>query len=331
MPLVSRLDDEPRSVSGRFRADAGAADHRPFRAEPGVRSLRRAQTQHAPATTRRAHLHRRCWRRSSIARPMRWSRSQAELETHLARRSSRADMAPASGRKREDAHAARNPGRRSAASAIWYPTSATARSAPARIVPYRADARPPNGCRAELRPRLTTLRQRHRVAERLRHAPERQAAVPAGCDARLHQHRAEQRDEGADRGVGRRHSAGAGRRHLWHELQDHAGIRLGLGLSVRPGDDRGDRADPAGHVQAGATGSDGGADGSDGARGGHHEAARWMRSSMRRTSRCWAAAGWMARSIAPPGRNCWRNAARWAAARPGRRRSPRAIACRRSS
>ena len=39
-----------------------------------------------------------------------------------------------------------------------------------------------------------------------------------------------------------------------------------------------------------------------GARGRHHEAARSMRSSMRRTSRCWAAAAWMARSIAPPAR-----------------------------
>ena len=47
------------------------------------------------------------------------------------------------------------------------------------------------------------------------------------------------------------------------------------------------------------------------------------------TARCSAAAASMARSIARPGRNCWPNAKRWAAAIPATPRSPAATGSRR--
>ena len=104
------------------------------------------------------------------------------------------------------------------------------------------------------------------------------------------------------------------------------------GYAYGPRLDRRDRPDPAGHLQVAQLGLRRRiVQRIEVSRGRHHEARRSMRSSMRPTSRCWAAAAWMARSIAPPVRTCWRSAARSAAVRPGRRRSPRAIACRRSS
>jgi hypothetical protein len=54
---------------------------------------------------------------------------------------------------------------------------------------------------------------------------ERQpGAAVAGRRDRHHQYRPERSDEGSDHRLGGRHPAGPGRRHLWHELQGHAGI-----------------------------------------------------------------------------------------------------------
>ena len=49
--------------------------------------------------------------------------------------------------------------------------------------------------------------------------------------------------------------------------------------------------------------------------------------STRRTRACWAAAVWMAPSIAPAGRRSWQNAASWAVARRARRASRPAGGC----
>ena len=88
----------------------------------------------------------------------------------------------------------------------------------------------------------------YRLGQRLRHAPERQAAVHARRDPRLHQHRAEQRHEGDGDRLGRRHPAGADRRRLRHELQEHPRIRLELRLCVGLGPDHPDDHHPAGRV-----------------------------------------------------------------------------------
>ena len=106
-----------------------------------------------------------------------------------------------------------------------------------RLVPY-VQTMAKDWLPADLAPRLTALTQDIASLNDFEVPPQQQAAVPAGCHAGLHQHRAEQRDEGADRGVGGRHSAGADRRHLWHELQVDAGIRLALGLRLRADGDR---------------------------------------------------------------------------------------------
>jgi len=58
-----------------------------------------------------------------------------------------------------------------------------------------------------------------------------------------------------------------------------------------------------------------------------HHHSRWMPSSMPPIRRCSVAAGWTARFIALPGRNCWTNAADWAAARLATPSSPRATGC----
>ena len=58
--------------------------------------------------------------------------------------------------------------------------------------------------------------------------------LSAGRRDRHHQYRPERRDEGVDHRLGRRNSAGAGGRHLRHEFQEHAGIRLAVGLSSTP-------------------------------------------------------------------------------------------------
>lgn len=63
-------------------------------------------------------------------------------------------------------------------------------------------------------------------------------------------HRPERRLQGADHRLDRRHPADLGRRHLRDELQGHAGIRLVVGLPLRPGGDRAERSAALDLVQA---------------------------------------------------------------------------------
>ena len=79
-------------------------------------------------------------------------------------------------------------------------------------------------------------------AERLRDPSAEQGAAADGCDAWPDQCRAERHHQGADRGVGGRRAADAGREHVRHELQIHARTRLELGVSLWTGADRDQRA-----------------------------------------------------------------------------------------
>ena len=76
---------------------------------------------------------------------------------------------------------------------------------------------------------------RHRLARAIHRGTREPRAASAGRRERHHQHRSERGDEGSHHRLGRRHTAGVGRRHLRHEFQAHAGIRLDLGLSLRAG------------------------------------------------------------------------------------------------
>src|ERR1700683_1990308 len=71
-----------------------------------------------------------------------------------------------------------------------------------------------------------------------RDAFERQGTVPAGCNSWLYQYRAERNLQSAHDRIGGRNSPHVDRQHVRHELPQHAGVRMALGLSLRIGADR---------------------------------------------------------------------------------------------
>src|ERR1700683_3807009 len=73
---------------------------------------------------------------------------------------------------------------------------------------------------------------------RFRDAFERQGAVPAGRNSWLYQYRAERNLQSAHDRIGSRDSSDVDRQHVRHELPQHAGVRVALGLSLRIGADR---------------------------------------------------------------------------------------------
>ncbi len=74
---------------------------------------------------------------------------------------------------------------------------------------------------------------RHRLAERLRRPALQQDPVPARRHRGPDRHRPERHLQGLDDSFDRRHPPDPDRRHLWHELQGHAGVQLGyLWLSL---------------------------------------------------------------------------------------------------
>ncbi len=235
------------AAARRLRAGARPPDHHLLCPEPPVRRFRRARDrQHNPAShqctlvRRSAGGHRRsscrCAGRSSC-------RARCRLAHHLSCESDAAWRQQA--RRPHIAHHAERdrPLRRPD---LVHPRQ------PGQRRPHRAVRADDGEGLAGGRPRAEVHRADpgHCLAQRLRRPSQRQAAIPAGCHARLHQRRTEQRDEGADRGVGGGHSAGADRRHLRHELQIDAGIRLALGLRLRADGDRRLRPGAARLVQA---------------------------------------------------------------------------------
>src|SRR5579883_105072 len=90
---------------------------------------------------------------------------------------------------------------------------------------------------------------RHRFAGAVCRWAGKPGAAPTGRRGRYHQYRPKRRDEGFDHRLGGRHPASPGRRHLRHEFQEYAGIRLELGLSLCPGADGRHRAAAADLVQ----------------------------------------------------------------------------------
>src|SRR6202050_5446753 len=73
---------------------------------------------------------------------------------------------------------------------------------------------------------------------RLRDPFERQGAVSAGCNSWLYQYRAERNLQSAHDRIRSRDSSHVDRQHVRHELPQHAGVRMALGLSLRIGADR---------------------------------------------------------------------------------------------
>ena len=71
----------------------------------------------------------------------------------------------------------------------------------------------------------------YRLAGAIFRRPGQPRPAPARRRDRHHQYRPERRHEGFDHCLGGRNSAGAGRRHLRHEFQEHARARLDVGLS----------------------------------------------------------------------------------------------------
>ena len=90
----------------------------------------------------------------------------------------------------------------------------------------------------------------HSFPDRVRGATVEQGAVCPGCPGRANRHCSERRVQGLDHSLDRRHPPDLDGGNLWHELQEHAGIRLALGLSIRLDGYHPQRAHSAGLVQA---------------------------------------------------------------------------------
>src|SRR6185312_15703006 len=109
----------------------------------------------------------------------------------------------------------------------------------------RESARARENHRLRLRDRARVAASRHsratadrslgpRVAHRFRGAFVVEDSIPAGCDPRPDQYRAERHVQGPDDRIRRRNSADPHCEHVRHEFPRHARARLALGLRIRP-------------------------------------------------------------------------------------------------
>ncbi len=175
-----------------------------------------------------------------IPRPARGDRRPPGGRARACRRGPRGDLAPdvpRRGRAREERQQDRRAAARDAAGGgrapgRGCPTCATAWSACSGSR-STCTTWPRSWIPADTLHRFRTMRQDIASLTDYDVQLDQQGAVPAGCDAGVHQHRAEQRHQGADRGLGGRRAADADGQHLRHELQVDSRAAMGLRIFVR--------------------------------------------------------------------------------------------------
>ena len=233
MPMIS-MTDGPRAVSVGFVLSPRTSRHGAVRGQHGLRRIHDAADHGA----RRMEAAPMCcsafWRRSSIVRRTSWKQIQAELDKISHRVFSLAasdtnrpqDGGPDAARYAGATRAHRRPD-------LPHPREPSLASRDCCRSSKRTPTEwLPDGTAAQIRQRCATTS--NRSATSTTHLT-RQAAVSAGRDVGLHQHRAERRDESDDDRFGRRDSSGADRRRLWHELQDTCPNTTGSGAILTPG------------------------------------------------------------------------------------------------